>query len=278
MFERFTDNARKVMANASTLARDEKSPFIRRHHMLVGLLDDAIERPEGVPALMLADAAVDLASFRDAVLQSLRASETPSDEVGFKQPFSGGGKKALELALREALSLGHNYIGCEHMLLSILRTADGPLSMTILTTDLRYGSAREFLRTYAPGRTRRRFRSGPGGVVYGGERFTRGADEVLTRAARRAGADRALNTGDFLVALSELRGTHAERILGAFPEDLVAKADALVVDGVADGEPDPVRVDPRSGAMTVTDPALAAKLKALSPDKLAEALRRAVGE
>ena len=274
MFERFTDNAKKVLSGAEAVARDTRSPYVRRHHVLIALLDDATARPEGIPALLLADAAVDLDAFRLALRASLTSSEEPAAESSLR--YSAETKKTLELALREALSLGHNYIGCEHLLLSILRTADGPLGITIGGTDLRYGTAREFLRTYSPGRSRRRFRGGPRGIAFAGDRWTRGADEVIDRARRRAGLDRAINTGDLLVALSEVKGTHFSRLLDAIPADLVAHADTLASDNVVDGEPDPVRVDPRTGAFTIADEELAAKIKDLSADKIADALRKLV--
>jgi hypothetical protein len=278
MFERFTDNARKVMATGATLAREEKSPSVRRHHMLVGLIDDAMERPDGIPALMFADAAVDLEAFRGAVVTSLRASETPHAESSAVQPMSSGAKKALELALREALSLGHNYIGCEHLLLAILRTADGPLAATVGATGLGYGTAREFVRTYVPPTRGGRGRGGGmGRREFRRMRRTDAVEQVIERAGRRAN-DRPVTTGDLLIALSELRGTHFARLTEgvAMPSggDLAAAADKLVADNVADGEPDPVRVDPRSGAVTVTDPGLAEKLKAADPAKIAEALRK----
>ena len=166
MFERFTDAARNVMGRSMALAEELRSPFVRRHHMLYALLGDAEERPEALPALMLADANVDVVAFRATVLESLKASEEPGPDEG-RTPYSSGAKKAMELALREALSLGHNYIGADHILLAILRSADGPLATTIGTTDLAYGNAREFLRTHVPAgqggwkRGRGRGREGP---------------------------------------------------------------------------------------------------------------------
>lgn len=275
MFERFTDGARNVMSRSMALAEEERSPNVRRHHMLLALLDDAQERGEAIPAQILADADVDLAGFRAAVLASLHASEEPAPGDR-RVSYSSGAKKAIELGLREALSLGHNYIGCEHLLLAILRSADGPLATTIGGTNLHYGTAREFLRTYSPGRSRRRFR-GLRGVAFAGDRVTRGVETALDRARKRAGLDRPLTTGDLLVALSEGGATHFAQLVGELPADLAARADALVADGVADGEVESVRIDPRSGAVTVTDPDLAEKVKSMSPDAIAAALRKAVG-
>ncbi len=286
MFERFTDAARQVMADAKALAHEQRSPAIRRHHLLYALLEDAEERPDAVPALMLADAQVDPAAFKVKVLESLKESEASlSDEARGEFPFSSGAKKAIELALREALSLGHNYIGADHLLLAILRSADGPLARTIEATTLRYGTAREFLRTYSPPQRGRRGRGGPFGdeprmmrrevrqVMRG--RRSHGVEHAMEHAFRRAGRDRALNTGDLLVAMAEGRATHFRRLMEGvvFPEDLAARADRLVADNVPDGEPEAVRVDPRSGSLTVSGD-LADKLKDLPPEKIAEALRK----
>lgn len=260
MFERFTDNSRKVLVTAGEVARQEQSPAIRRHHMLIGLLDDAAERPDGPPAQVFVAAAVDVAALRSELLESLRRSETPLDADAGKQPFSSGAKKALELALREALSLGHNYVGCEHLLLAILRSADGPLERTLATTALKYGTAREFVRTSGPYRVRR----GRGIRVRKG-RGSEGFEAVIRRATARALNERPATTGDLLVALAEVPGTHFKSILGQVvlpdPTALAAEADRLISENKEDGPSNAVRVDPDTGAVTVHDPELAAALR-----------------
>lgn len=271
MFERFTDNAKKVLTAAEAVARDAHSPFVRRHHVLLALLDDARSRPDGITASMLADAGIEAESFAAALHASLTNSEEPVAESSLK--FSVETKKALELALREALSLGHNYIGCEHLLLSILRAADGPLATTIGATNLRYGTAREFLRASGVGR-RGGWRFGRSPVV-GPMRRTDAAEAVIRAAQMRAG-ERPMTTGDLIVALAETKGTHFSRLIDPVPQDLVGKADQLIADRVVDGEPEPVRVDPRTGAFTVADPELAAKIRTLPADKIAAALRTLV--
>ncbi|MDP1793033.1 MAG: Clp protease N-terminal domain-containing protein [Acidimicrobiales bacterium] len=280
MFERFTDGAKNVMARSMALAEEERSPFIRRHHLLAAMLTDAQQRPEAMPALMLAEANVDLEAFRAQVMASLRASEEPASGEGGRSVYSSGVKKAMELGLREALSLGHNYIGCEHLLLAILRSADGPLAITLGATSLHYGTSREFLRTYGPHHKRRGFRGarrGPSDATFSAGR-TKALDDAIVRAGRRAGFDRPTNTGDLLVGLLEGQDSHFRRLLTGIdlpsPSDVGTKADSLVADQVPDGVADPIRVDPRTGAMTVTDPELAAKLKDMPGEKIAEALRR----
>ncbi|MEY2397237.1 MAG: ATP-dependent Clp protease ATP-binding subunit ClpC [Actinomycetota bacterium] len=260
MFERFTDNAKQVLVTAGEFASEERSPAIRRHHMLVGLLDDAAERPDGPPAQVFAAAAVDPSALRSELVTSLRQSETPVEGGAGKRPFSSGAKKALELALREALSLGHNYIGCEHLLLAILRSADGPLERTLATTGLQYGTAREFVRTSGPYRARR----GRGGRIKKG-RGTEGFEAVIRRATTRALNERPATTGDLLVALAEVPGTHFKSILADVelpdPTALAAAADDKIASGKDDGPSNAVRVDPDTGAVTVHDPELATALR-----------------
>jgi len=240
MFERFTDEGRQVLVRANDVAREQKSPYIRRHHMLIALIDGA-DSSELV-AEVFDSADVDRPVLRAKLLESLTASEEADLETG-KKPFSGGGKKALELSLREALSLGHNYIGSFHILLAILRAADGPLEDVLGTTELDYDKARGFVRTRVPGGPRRggrgrRVRFGRG-TARG--RATRGLELVLASAFNRAGSEREASTGDLLVALAETPGTHFATIVGSVLPKIDAingEADRLVAEKVPDGEPD----------------------------------------
>ena len=283
MFERFTDNAKKVLVTAGEVAREERSPAIRRHHMLVGLLDDAADRPDGPPARLFAEAGVDVPGLRSELLESLRQSETPLEADAGKKPFSSGAKKALELALREALSLGHNYIGCEHLLLAILRSADGPLERTLGATALKYGTARESVRTSGPARVRRgrsrgiRMRKGRG---------TEGFEAVIRRATARALMERPTTTGDLLVALAEVPDTHFASILSDVtlpdPTAIGLEADRLIQAGTGDGEGNAISVDD-SGRVTIEDEVLAEAMRqgirsGLSQTDLVKLIREALRE
>jgi ATP-dependent Clp protease ATP-binding subunit ClpA len=278
MFERFTDEARQVLVRATDVAKELKSPHIRRHHMLIGLLDGA-ESSELVGEVFDA-AQVDRPAFRARLLDSLKASEEPDLETGSK-PFSGGAKKALELALREALSLGHNYVASFHLLLAILRGADGPLEDVVGTTGLDYDTARALVRKSAPERRRGgRSRRGIYGRTWRG-RGTKGLDLVLISAHNRAGRDREATTGDLLVALAETPGTHFATILGASLPALAtitAEADRLIAAKVADGEPDSLRVDPKTGAVTATDPKTADALRKLAESGQLRAILDQLGD
>ena len=118
MFERFTDQTRRVMVLAQEQARLLDHNFIGTEHLLLGLLDEG----EGVAANALASFGVRLEVARDKVEQTIGPAGLP--RTG-SPPFSPRAKKVLELSSREALQLGHNYIGTEHLLLGILREGEG---------------------------------------------------------------------------------------------------------------------------------------------------------
>lgn len=285
MFERFTDKGRAVLVRARELGEERKSPFLRRHHMLIALLDHAETTPEGIVAVALDDAAVSRDAFRSALIESLTTSEHPSDESG-GIPFSSGGKKALELSLREALSLGHNYIGTEHLMLAILRSADGPLEEVIDASGLKYGRARDLVRERSSDRERGRARRGGGGGRYRGVKMraaSQGLDAVVQATFARAGRDRDATTGDLFVALAETPDTHFAAMLGdvSLPtrDTLAAHADRLVAAKAPDGVvAQPIKVDSRTGEVTITDPGLASAIRDAvarsgSADVVSDALR-----
>jgi|SRR5579862_478454 len=118
VFERFTEPARQVVVLAQDEARGLKHSYIGTEHILLGLLREE----EGLAARVLGSLGIVLEEVRAKV--ALIAWE--GDEVMTGQiPFTPRGKKVLEHALREALSLGHNYIGTEHMLLGLVREYEG---------------------------------------------------------------------------------------------------------------------------------------------------------
>lgn len=113
MFERFTERARQVVLIAQQAARDLGCDEIGSEHLLVGLCQEE----EGLAARVLES--MDITAER--VLRDLKKADHAT--VG-QLPFTANCKSVLELALREALSLGHNYIGTEHILLGLMRRAD----------------------------------------------------------------------------------------------------------------------------------------------------------
>ena len=118
MFERFTERARQVVVLAQQEARSLRHDFIGTEHLLLGLLREE----EGLAARVLASLGVGYDDVVGRVTEIVGAG----DEVTTGQiPFTARAKKVLELALREALSIGHNYIGTEHILLGLLREGSG---------------------------------------------------------------------------------------------------------------------------------------------------------
>lgn len=118
MFERYTDRARRVIVCSQDAARDLKHNYIGTEHLLLGMLLEA----EGMAALSLNDVGIAHAETRERVLAVIgEGKNAPSGHI----PFTPRLKKVCELALREALQLGCNYIGTEHLLLGLIREGEG---------------------------------------------------------------------------------------------------------------------------------------------------------
>ena len=128
MFERFTERARQVVVLAQEEARSLKHNYIGTEHLLLGLLREE----EGVAARVLDGLEVSVEEVRAAVVRIVGSGEeSPQGQI----PFTPRAKKVLELALREALSLGHNYIGTEHILLGLVREDEGVAARILLDLD-----------------------------------------------------------------------------------------------------------------------------------------------
>jgi ATP-dependent Clp protease ATP-binding subunit ClpA len=115
-FGRFTPRARGAVVAAQNAAHQAGNDEITPDHLLLGLLDD----PAALATVLLHLQKVDTGAVRTAITLPPAAAETPA-----LIPFSGPARKALELTFREALRLGHNYIGTEHLLLALLELEDG---------------------------------------------------------------------------------------------------------------------------------------------------------
>ena len=125
-FQRFTPRARAAVIAAQTAARDRRHPSIDTEHLLLGLFDTTARGNVAVKAL--ARLGVDGVTIERLVDEQVPPGTAP---VRGHIPFSARAKKILELTLREALRLGHNYIGCEHIVLA-LRREDNGVAATIL--------------------------------------------------------------------------------------------------------------------------------------------------
>jgi ATP-dependent Clp protease ATP-binding subunit ClpC len=128
VFERFTERARQVVVLAQEEARILKHNYIGTEHILLGLLREE----EGLAARVLESLDITVERVRAQVVRIVGSGE----EVTSGQiPFTPRAKKVLELALREALSLGHNYIGTEHILLGLVRENEGVAARILLDFD-----------------------------------------------------------------------------------------------------------------------------------------------
>ena len=158
MFERFTERARQVVVLAQEEARTLKHNYIGTEHILLGLLREE----EGLAARVLESLDITVERVRAQVVRIVGSGE----EVTSGQiPFTPRAKKVLELALREALSLGHNYIGTEHILLGLVRENEGVAARILLDFDADSEKIRnEVIRMLSgPGGRRQGQGSGSGG-------------------------------------------------------------------------------------------------------------------
>ena len=125
MFERFTDRARRVVVLAQEEARMLNHNYIGTEHILLGLIHEG----EGVAAKALESLGISLDAVRQQVEEIIgQGQQAPSGHI----PFTPRAKKVLELSLRDALQLGHNYIGTEHILLGLIREGEGVAAQVLV--------------------------------------------------------------------------------------------------------------------------------------------------
>src|SRR5512139_153510 len=125
MFERFTDRARRVVVLAQEEARMLNHNYIGTEHILLGLIHEG----EGVASKALESLGISLESVREQVQEIIgQGEEVTAGQI----PFTPRAKKVLELSLREALQLGHNYIGTEHILLGLIREGEGVAAQVLV--------------------------------------------------------------------------------------------------------------------------------------------------
>ncbi len=136
MFERFTDRARRSLVLAQEEARLLNHGFIGTEHILLGLIHEG----DGVAARALAQLEISLEDVRTMVEEVIGLSTTVP--VG-SPPFTPRAKKVLELSLREAIQLGHNYIGTEHMLLGLVQEGEGVAAQVLVSLGADLARVRE---------------------------------------------------------------------------------------------------------------------------------------
>ena len=173
MFERFTERARQVIVLSQDEARELKHNYIGTEHILLGV----IREEEGLAARVMDSFDVTLEDVRFEVKKRIgTGDEATSGQI----PFTPRAKKVLELALREALSLGHNYVGTEHLLLGLVRENQGVAATILQDFDISAEMVRnEIIRVLSgPGRrNRQNYKSGKKKTV------AQTTDEVLTTTA-----------------------------------------------------------------------------------------------
>ena len=282
MFERFTDRARRVVVLAQEEARGLNHNYIGTEHILLALVGEG----EGIAAQALNRFAMTLAGTRDEVVARVgRGSKAPAGKI----PFTPRAKKTLELSLREALALHHNYIGTEHILLGLVREGEGVAAQILAERAGDLAAVRQAVLDVLPaaealqGRRRLRRRNVPLLVGEEGEAgeseepggpgmsTTPAADAGLAEAARLAGSQ-PLGSHHLLLAALVDPDSAAARTLTALGVNLDQAREALrhaEVAGTSDEQPEQrgrrqmaVRVTDGGLVLEVTDPALQALARA----------------
>ncbi|MDP9386214.1 MAG: AAA family ATPase, partial [Actinomycetota bacterium] len=207
MFERFTERARQVVVLAQEEARTLKHNYIGTEHILLGLLREE----EGLAARVLESLDITVERVRAQVVRIVGSGE----EVTSGQiPFTPRAKKVLELALREALSLGHNYIGTEHILLGLVRENEGVAARILLDFDADSEKIRnEVIRMLSGPGGRRQGGSGQAGAGGGGGAATQGEGKKSSKLLDQFGRNLTKLAADGKLDPVVGRETEIERIM-----------------------------------------------------------------
>ena len=272
MFERFTDRARRVLVLAQDEARLLEHNFLGTEHLLLGMIKEG----EGVGWKALTE----LGLTYDRVFSQVTRVVTPGEpgNASGAPPFTPRSKKVLDLSMKEALELGHNYLGTEHLLLGLIREGEGVASQVLVADGLDLSTVRkkviEILLGYAA--------NNPATP----SRLTPAAIQLSTRAKALAGTE-AVGSHHYLLATIEDSGSLGARVLASLGVTAEAVSTRVKEIGVA-GTTDEIRPDPpvRIGlgqglSIQIDDPALIERLRENLVDKgkgegLGEAIRGAL--
>jgi ATP-dependent Clp protease ATP-binding subunit ClpA len=259
MFERFTDRARRAIVIAEDEARSLHDLAIRPEHLLLGLL-----KGEGVASQVLTGCGVSYEATRDRVARAFPEDAGPKKLQ--KLPFRPQSKKVLELSLREALRLGHNYIGTEHLLLGLLRgTADElPQVLDVGAAQIEQRVMEQLSAASIPPARSPALR------------------DAMDRARQAAGTG-PMNTGHMVAAIladPDSQATRALAALGATAERFGAALAGVAIDRTSDAAAAPKPIEIRVGDMTVKvqDAELFLAVKDLTSDQILDALKRGLTE
>jgi len=225
MFERFTQPARDVVVQAQEEARRLGHDHIGTEHLLLALL----ARPETTGGRALTSMGVQAAAVRAAITARVpSAGESPSGHI----PFTPRAKKVLELSLREALALGDNHIGTEHIVLGLVREGEGLAAQVLVAEGVQLAALRESARHARAAATEDRPAPATG--------RTPAAEQAL-EAARQLAASAPMGTHHLLEALARVEDGAAAKVLAALGVDaeaIAAKIDELGTEGTADTTPE----------------------------------------
>ena len=262
MFERFSDRARRVVVQAQEEARRLNHSFIGPEHLLLALVQSDGAGPQALQSL-----GVSLESARDQIVERVGTGLGPATPGHI--PFKGTAKKVLELSLREALSLGHNYIGTEHLLLGLLREGESDADSVVHLLGVDIAQVRTQVAAL-------------GAEARGGDTSWSPALGEAERRARQAARPGPVTTGQVIVAMLADPSSQAARALAALgvtAESLEAQLTQIPLRETSDAPPVPRSVEIKLGGQTtmIDDPELAAALGAMSQDQLRAVLQEVVG-
>jgi len=278
MFERFTDRARRVVVISQEEARKLQHNYIGTEHILLGLL--AVQG--GVAFKILDRFGMSPDGVREEVVARVG---TGTATIEGHIPFTPRAKKTLELSLREALQLSHNYIGTEHILLGLIREGEGVAAQIITAHGAEMDSVRqaiiEMLQAYGGQRSGQRWlRSLSGAAEAEGTDLpaTPAAEASVTTAVQLAGT-KPIGSHHLLLAALEDPDSAAARTLAALGVDLDQAREALrTVDVTGTSDEQPEERGRRHMVLRVTDTSLT--IEATDPDiiKAAQAAAEALGD
>ena len=188
MFERFTDRARRVIVLAQEEARALQHNYIGTEHLLLGLIREG----EGVAAKALASKGVELDATRKQVEEMIgKGNAAPNGHI----PFTPHAKQVLEFSLREALQLGHSYIGTEHILLGLIREGEGVGTQVLIKMDVDLGELRSATIDMIRGNSGTGTGDGKGDLANAGgvtDKQNKSGSAILDQFGRNLTAGRAL--------------------------------------------------------------------------------------
>jgi hypothetical protein len=275
MFERFTDRARRILVLAQEDARSRNHNYIGTEHIALGLLVEG----EGVAAKALQQVGVNIDALRDDIVSRMGARQGPATEA---PPFTPKAKRALELSLGEALKLGHNYIGTEHLLLGLMAEGAGIAAQALAASGATSTDLRRVVVELLAGDgliSKKAMTSPPSTTTARTVGDVTPAVDVTLRGARARAGQRPIGTHDLLAAILYSDRSAAVTALanaGFVLDDLrAAVANASTLD-TSDQTPEEavarqvdVRVAGERIVITVEDTTLLAAFKAATPDATA---------